>query len=202
MTYTSDRPFISNPAFTIHQTDRFLKNRVRKEYGHSFFVSSIGGDEVDAPLTVTATFNDSALLRNEIPRLVFWDPETEMWRDVQGTCTDSSGAVDYNWQEGLFTVKLCSTAAAQGHRSRRSVQRYFSGTSQLAVVIINGTFQIQPPVLLSPLRMSMGEDEGTLITQLVAKDPEDDDLVFMLNDQPVIFQNNTVFSPSYFILST
>ncbi|XP_078658229.1 uncharacterized protein LOC144903712 [Branchiostoma floridae x Branchiostoma belcheri] len=183
MTYTSDRPFISNPAFTIHQTDRFLKNRVRKEYGQSFFVSSIGGDEVDAPLTVTATFDDSALLRNEIPRVVFWDPESEIWRDVQGTCTDSSGDVDYNQQEELFTVKLCSTTSAQGHRSRRSVQRYFSGTSQLAVVIINGTFQNEPPVLLSPLRMSMGEDEGTLITQLIAKDPEDDDLVFMLNDQ-------------------
>ncbi|XP_019642103.1 PREDICTED: uncharacterized protein LOC109483513 [Branchiostoma belcheri] len=187
MTYTSNRPFISNPAFTIHQTDRFLKNRVRKEYGQSFFVSSIGGDEVDAPLTVTATYNESALLRNEIPRMVFWDPESEIWRDVQGTCTDITGAVDYNWQKGLFTVKLCSTAAAQGHRSRRSVQRYFSGTSQLAVVIINGTFQNEPPILLSPLRMSMGEDEGTLITRLIAKDPEDDDLVFMLNDQPQEF---------------
>ncbi|KAI8519526.1 hypothetical protein Bbelb_027830 [Branchiostoma belcheri] len=146
MTYTSNTPFISNPAFTMHQTDRFLKNRVRRMYGQSFFVSSIGGDEVDAPLTVTATVDDSALRRNEVPRVVFWDQ-------------------------------------APGRLTRRSEQRYFSGASQFAVVIINGTFQNEPPVLLSPLRMSMGEDEGTLTTQLVAEDPEDDDLVFQLNEQ-------------------
>ncbi|XP_066299088.1 uncharacterized protein [Branchiostoma lanceolatum] len=183
MTYTSGTPYITNPAFTMHQTDRFLKNRVRKGYGQSFFLASIGGDEVDAPLTVTVNFNDSALLRDEVPRVVFWEPESEIWRDVHGTCTDSPGAVNYNWDEGHFTVKLCSTTTAQGHRSRRSEQRYFSGSSQFAVVIINGTFQNEPPALLSPLRMSMGEDEGTLTTQLVATDPEDDDLVFRLNEQ-------------------
>ncbi|XP_035698700.1 uncharacterized protein LOC118431565 [Branchiostoma floridae] len=80
-------------------------------------------------------------------------------------------------------MHLCSTTAASTHRSRRSEQRYFSGTAQFSVVIINGTFQNGPPVLLSPLRMSMGEDEGTLTAQLVAKDPEDDDLVFRLNEQ-------------------
>ncbi|XP_078573994.1 uncharacterized protein LOC144860567 isoform X3 [Branchiostoma floridae x Branchiostoma japonicum] len=109
MTYTSGKPYISNPAFTMHQTDRFLKNRVRKAYGQSFFLASIGGDEVDAPLTVTAHFNDSALLRDELPRVVFWEPESEIWKDVHGTCTDSTEAVDYNWDEGTFTVKLCST---------------------------------------------------------------------------------------------
>ncbi|XP_035698714.1 uncharacterized protein LOC118431579 [Branchiostoma floridae] len=180
MRYTSGKPYISNPAFTMHQTDRFLKNRVRKAYGQSFFLASIGGDEVDAPLTVTAHFNDSALLRDELPRVVFWEPESEMWKDVHGTCTDSTEAVDYNWDDGTFTVELCWTTAARTHRSRRSEQRYFSGTAQFAVVIINGTFQNRPPVLLSPLRMSMGEDEGTLTAQLVAKDPEDDDLVFRL----------------------
>ncbi|XP_066298079.1 uncharacterized protein [Branchiostoma lanceolatum] len=183
MTYTSGTPYITNPAFTMHQTDRFLKNRVRKGYGQSFFLASIGGDEVDAPLTVTVNLNESVLLRDEIPRVVFWEPESEIWRDVHGTCTGNPGAVDYNWDEGHFTVGLCSTTAAQGHRSRRSEQRYFSGSSQFAVVIINGTFQNEPPVLLSPLRMSMGEDEGTLTTQLVARDPEDDDLVFRLNEQ-------------------
>ncbi|XP_019624877.1 PREDICTED: uncharacterized protein LOC109470382 isoform X2 [Branchiostoma belcheri] len=183
MTYTSNTAFISNPAFTMHQTDRFLKNRVRRMYGQSFFVSSIGGDEVDAPLTVSATVDDSALRRNEVPRVVFWDPGSEIWRDVHGTCTDSPGTVENNRHEGLVTAQLCSTTAAPGRLTRRSEQRYFSGASQFAVVIINGTFQNGPPVLLSPLRMSMGEDEGILITQLVAEDPEDDDLVFQLNEQ-------------------
>ncbi|XP_078585863.1 uncharacterized protein LOC144867674 [Branchiostoma floridae x Branchiostoma japonicum] len=180
--YTSSTPYITNPDFTIHQTDRFLRNRVRRMLGKSFFVSSIGGEELDTPLTVTVTFNDSALVRDEVPAVVFWDPENENWKDVHGTCADNPEASSNNTLKGRLTVQLCSTTGTYS-RYKRSEQRYFSGSSQFAVVIINSTFQNLPPVLLSPTRMHMDEDEGTLVSQLIAEDPEDDDLIFQVNQQ-------------------
>ncbi|XP_078575700.1 uncharacterized protein LOC144861602 [Branchiostoma floridae x Branchiostoma japonicum] len=182
--YTVSTPYITNPAFTIHQTDRFLRNRVLRMHGQSFFVSSIGGDKMDAPLTITVTFNDSALVRDEVLAVVFWGPENEIWKDVHGTCTDNPEDVNNTIHQRRLSVQLCSTTDAYSH-SNRSEQRYFSGSSQFAVVIINGTFQNQPPVLVSPTRMYMGEDEGTFVSQLIAKDPEDDDLLFSFNQQQI-----------------
>ncbi|XP_078578641.1 uncharacterized protein LOC144863393 [Branchiostoma floridae x Branchiostoma japonicum] len=110
--YTSDasarfKPIIVNPYQTAELTDRNLRHRIRQYTGHSFVLSPVAGQEFRGPLSITVTMNNVTAASSELPRLLFWNAESEMWQDAGRTCQSSTQEYTYkNTSEFSVLVSL------------------------------------------------------------------------------------------------
>ncbi|XP_071798137.1 uncharacterized protein [Asterias amurensis] len=177
--------YISNPLDTIHKTSRLLRKRIRFVYEPLFYVTSLGQTELQGPMIINLTLNTPGNWTEAKPRLVYWDSESFKWRDVAKTCSDVD-RLTYNEGDNLLSVEVCATRGrtiAAGRRQRRATEEtsFFSHETEFALADVLNTIANDPPEITNPVDIfTMDEDEGTLEYSFVARDPDDDVLIFEL----------------------
>ncbi|XP_070572149.1 uncharacterized protein [Ptychodera flava] len=185
--YVSDaspkfKPYIVNPETTKDLTDRHLRNRIRDIIGPSFYVTSVGDDGLSGPLHITVPFNTSQFnntLVERYPVIAYWHAETSEWQDASRTCSDSFGSYDTDWNEGLISVKVCSTGESdnKANRLKRETSNSFTGPTEFTSASI-GSYTNTPPYITSRNDIYMDEDGGTLHFEIKAFDDDGDDIIF------------------------
>ncbi|XP_077992165.1 uncharacterized protein LOC144446291 [Glandiceps talaboti] len=188
--YTSDasvdfKPFIANPAKTMHSTSRPLKHRIKKFLDGNFYLTVLSDESIDGKLNITVTFNLSDYQSDALPRLLYWHTELAEWHDSSHSCEDTYDQYTYDLIKGTFTVQVCSTTAipetSEVYRRRRqsdSSNNPFTGPTTFSVASVDNQYINSPPVVISPFTVFMTEDSGTLTAMIISSDPDDDQVVF------------------------
>ncbi|XP_070572851.1 uncharacterized protein [Ptychodera flava] len=185
--YTSDasvdfKPFIVNPEKTMDKTDRFLRKRIEDIIGQTFYITTVESVTLKEPMNITMGFNVSLFDGDDIegePRLLYWQTGTQQWKDASHTCKDTFGEYKYDWNDGILSVKVCSTKVdTSTQRNRRSgTGDMFSGPNQFTVARV-GPFVNSPPRITSASKLWMLEDGGTLRYRLTYTDDDGDTATF------------------------
>ncbi|XP_070572901.1 uncharacterized protein [Ptychodera flava] len=185
--YASDasadfKPFVVNPKKTTDKTDRFLRNRIKGIIGPTFYIATVGSVPLKEPMDITVRFNVSLFQGDDIegkPHLLFWQTDTQQWKDASHTCKDTFGAYKYDWDGGILSVQVCSTKGdASTFRNRRSWEDgMFSGPNQFTLARV-GHFVNSPPRITSESKLWMLEDGGTLRYRLTYTDDDGDNVTF------------------------
>ncbi|CAH1259269.1 FAT1 [Branchiostoma lanceolatum] len=190
--YTSDasarfKPIIVNPYQTAELTDRNLRHRIRRFTDHSFVFSPVAGLELRGPLNMTVSIENVTTTPSELPRLLFWNAESEMWQDAGRTC--QSSIQTYNYEEiSEFSVMVCNTSeiSTKSNSIRRNKIRSAPGKEFLtketffAVALVEMSFQNSAPRLVMPPYLRTVEDRAIVVT-LEAIDVDDDDVTFSVD---------------------
>ncbi|XP_078621329.1 uncharacterized protein LOC144887805 [Branchiostoma floridae x Branchiostoma japonicum] len=179
-------PFIVDPQKTRNDSERSLNGRLR-DFEESFFISLLHDKPLTGPLQISMPINPDLIPEGTLPVLLFWSTERQQWMDASSTCPNPDENIQYDWEQNLLHVNVCSThpttkTSGDNVRRRRSSEaEYFSGSTQFAKVSVDSDVINTPPVITSPSTMWMYEDSGTLRAQLQAQDAEGDELIFFLD---------------------
>ncbi|XP_070573742.1 uncharacterized protein [Ptychodera flava] len=183
---TNFKPFIIDPEATTDETDRYLRRRIRDIIGPTFYVTTIGGTPLFEPFELSIEYVSSPFdndVSDREPAILYWDSETQQWKDASHTCTESFGEYKQDKEVGILSTQVCSTREIQPcmERRRKDInQKFFSGPTEFTLAII-GPFSNSPPVFTSASNLWMWEDGGTLRYQLTAFDDDDDVITFHLD---------------------
>ncbi|XP_035673095.1 uncharacterized protein LOC118413675 [Branchiostoma floridae] len=189
--YTSDasarfKPIVVNPYQTAEFTDRNLRHRIRRFTDHSFVLSPIAGFELRGPLNMTVSLKNVTAAASVLPRLLFWNAESEMWQDAGRTCQPSIQAYMYK-NASEFSVLVCNTSNVYGKSNsvtgaKRSLQReeFFGKETFFLVALVEMSFQNSAPRLATPTYLWTVEDRE-IVVYLQAIDDDDDDVTFSVD---------------------
>ncbi|XP_078660674.1 uncharacterized protein LOC144905141 [Branchiostoma floridae x Branchiostoma belcheri] len=193
-------PFIVDPERTRNNSERSLNGRLR-EFDETFFISLLHDNPLTGPLKITIPINADLIPEGTLPVLLYWSTELQQWMDASRTCSNLDKNVQYDWEQNLLHVNVCSTHPAtktsgENVRRRRSSDvEFFSGSTQFAEASVDRDIINTAPVVTSPSAMWMYEDSGTLRAQLQAQDAEGDELIFSLDSEPEDIMGEAVLSP-------
>ncbi|XP_070573760.1 uncharacterized protein [Ptychodera flava] len=174
--YASDasvdfKPFVVNPEKTMDETDRFLRKRIKNIIGPTFYIATVGSVPLKEPMDITVGFNVSIFHSDDIegePHLLFWQTDTQQWKDASHTCKDTFGEYKYDWNDGILSVK---------YKSEFKICIHLSGNSKISYAIV-GPFVNSPPRITSASKLWMLEDGGTLRYRLTYTDDDGDNVTF------------------------
>ncbi|CAH1802680.1 unnamed protein product [Owenia fusiformis] len=191
------KPYVVNPRTTINKTDRYLRKRLGKWSGISFFVNTVD-DDLDGFLTVVISAHSVDFSTSSLT-LIFWDAELMVWRNVKTNC-NSAGTIPGN---GIITFHVCSDYDMSTKRHKRETTRY-GGETQFALSEVNAAYVNTHPRITSTNQMNITEDADQLYTfKLEAVDEEGDTFVFLIdNTKPSpVLGNVTIERDGTFIYS-
>ncbi|CAH1258771.1 JAG1 [Branchiostoma lanceolatum] len=189
--YTSDasarfKPIIVNPYQTAELTDRNLRHRIRGYTGHSFVLSSIAGQKLRGPLNITVKIENVTTAPSQVPKLLFWNAESEMWQDAGRTCQSFTQTYTYK-NTSEFSVLVCNTSTVPANsnslrREKRSQQgeEFLRKETFFIVALVDTSFQNSAPRLAVSPNLWTYEDRP-IVAYLEAIDDDDDDVTFSVD---------------------
>ncbi|CAH1783355.1 unnamed protein product, partial [Owenia fusiformis] len=148
-------------------TDRFLRNRLGKWSGVSFFVNTVNRN-LNGFLTLDVYAANIDQTTSNLT-LISWDSDTLVWRKVN---TDCEGVESVTDEPGVMKFQICSDASEMTKRQKRQTTHY-GGKTQFALSEVNEQFKNTPPKITSRDHMNITEHSGQRFSfKLSARDEE------------------------------
>ncbi|WAR05119.1 hypothetical protein MAR_020488, partial [Mya arenaria] len=170
------KAFIVDPFETFNKTERLLYRRIY-HVDNSFVISPIGQEEMPGAVEIThsqihSDFDDP---NSNITMLIHWNPDAGEWQISSKTCPNANSTEEFYKDVGITIVKVCNT---RNHNKSDGTEMYLYKETQFVIATVRASPFNSPPVLVSPLKVSLQEDSEPIVIELLVQDDELDKVMF------------------------